>query len=83
MSEFTITFIIAIIALIIVFFLLVCLFVSASINDVLKLENEQLKIEIEMLKAKNKELKYEVQFQKTVSKTFSDGLEALTSKTLR
>lgn len=35
---------------------------------------------IQDLHAKNKDLRYEVEFQKQINKTFSDGLEALTNK---
>jgi len=80
MNEFTITFIIAIIALIVILFLLILLAITKSINVELKSQNESLQQEVDLLLTQNKSLRYEVTFQKTVSKTFSDGLEALTNK---
>jgi len=80
MNEFTITFIIAIIALIVILFLLILTAILKSINIELKSQNENLKDRVSQLYGENQSLKYEVAFQKTVSKTFSDGLEALTNK---
>jgi len=80
MNEFTITFIIAVIALIVILFLLILLAITKSINFELKSKNESLQQEVDLLLTQNKSLRYEVAFQKTVSKTFSDGLEALTNK---
>jgi len=80
MNEFTITFIIAVIALIVILFLLILLAITKSINVELQLKNTDLEFEVENLRKINKSLRYEVTFQKTVSKTFSDGLEALTNK---
>jgi len=80
MTEFTITFIIAIVALIVIFGLLVLTYILKSVNIELLSENEELRAEISYLKEENQSLKYEVAFQKKVSKTFSDGLDALTNK---
>lgn len=46
----------------------------------IKIENEILEKEIKAIKEKNYDLKSALEFEKTVSKTFSDGIEALTKK---
>jgi len=73
-------FILSAIALLIIAGLLICFLVISSVNKELLTENEVLRNTVIKLKDDNKSLKYEVDFQKKVSKTFSDGLEALTNK---
>lgn len=73
MSEYTITFVIALISLLVIMFLLFVLYITIAISRTLKIEQERSLNEIN-------DLKKELRFQKTVSKTFQDGLEALNVK---
>ena len=73
MSEYTITFVIALISLLVIMFLLFVLYITIAISRTLKIEQERALNEIN-------DLKKELRFQKTVSKTFQDGLEALNVK---
>lgn len=73
-------FILCAIALLIITGLLICFLVISSVNKELLTENQNLRARVSQLYADNESLKYEVTFQKKVSKTFSDGLDALTNK---
>ena len=53
-----------------IIFLGTCFYISLLIRDELKAENDDLRND-------NQSLKKEIAFEKKVSKTFSDGLEAL------
>lgn len=80
MNESIIQIIIAIAVLIVLLFLIVVFVILKSINIELKNRNEKLKAKVFQLHTENKSLEYELSFQRKLSKTFSDGLEALKNK---
>ena len=61
-----------------VFIVMFIFYILTKIIQKLDYENEELEAKLNHLKEMNKIIKHEVEFQKTLSKTFSDGLEALT-----
>ena len=67
-----------IMTLLLLFALMLVFYILTKIIQKLDFENQELEAKLKHLKEMNKILKYEIQFQKTLSKTFSDGLEALT-----
>lgn len=67
-----------IMTLLLLFALMLVFYILTKIIQKLDFENQELEAKLKHLKEMNKVLKYEIQFQKTLSKTFSDGLEALT-----
>lgn len=80
MNELTTTSIIAIVSLIFIFILLVLLAILKAITIELESKIEDLEHKVSELYKENLSLKYDIRFEKTISKTFSDGLEALTNK---
>lgn len=67
MTEFTITFIIALTALCVITFLLFVIYITIGISRDLKLQNEDKIYEIESLKN-------ELRLQKNISETYKKGL---------
>ena len=80
MDEFTQIFIVSSASMIFIIIILFALWVHIGISQELKLRNENLRNRIDFLYNLSESLKYELKFQKTVTKTFSDGLEALNKK---
>lgn len=73
MEQYNIAFTIAIVALVLILVLLIIIAILFNKNSDLTLETENLRLEVQ-------DVKNELRFQKTVSKTFKDGIDALTKK---
>lgn len=70
--------IVVVISLVFIIILMCALYVQCGISSELELRNKNLKNRVDILYRENQSLKYNLKFEKTISKTFSDGLEALT-----
>lgn len=72
--------IVVICSLVVILALMYCVYVQVMSYQTIKAENEILRAEIEAIKSKNYDLRSALEFEKQVSKTFSDGIDALTKK---
>ena len=80
MDKFTQILIVSVISIIVVIILLFVLWINIRISTELNTRNEGLKKIIVHERKLNDSLISDIKFQKTVTKTFSDGLEALNKK---